>query len=94
MKRMIDLSELFASDRLTQARLADDTGVILDLETLQAFSLNATGMFLVDAIGRGATTREHLVDRLVEAFDVDAGTAAADVERFVQQLVVHLTETR
>jgi hypothetical protein len=94
MSRLIDLSELFASDRLTRTRLADDTGVILDVDTLRAFSLNETGMFLVEAMGEGATTRQQLVDRLVEAFDVDPGTAAADVEQFVEQLAAHLIETR
>lgn len=94
MKRVIDLSSLFASDQLTQTRLADETGVILDVDSLQAYSLNATGMFLVEAMRAGATTREHLVQSLVERYDVDRATASDDVDRFVDQLVAHLLEAR
>ena len=94
MKRLIDLSTLLASDRLTQTRLADESGVILDVESLQAYSLNATGMALVEAIRAGATTREQLVDGLVEQFDVDPATACDDVDRFVDQLVAHLLAKR
>ena len=94
MSRLVDLSELLASEDLTQTKLADETGVILDVDSLQVFSLNEAGMFLVEAMREGATTREELVARMVVNFEVDEATAAADLDAFVAELVKHLIETR
>jgi hypothetical protein len=94
MSRLVDLSELLASEDLTQTKLADETGVILDVDSLQVFSLNETGMFLVEAMREGATTREELVARMVVSFEVDEATAMADLDAFVAELVKHLIETR
>ncbi len=94
MSRLVDLSELLSSDELTQTKLADETGVILDVDSLQVFSLNETGMFLVEAMREGATTREELVTRMVANFEVDEATAIADLEAFIAELVKHLIETR
>jgi hypothetical protein len=90
----VDLSRLLSSEELTQTRLADATGVILDVDTLQVFSLNETAMFLVEAMRGGATTREALVARLVEEFEVDETTAGADIDAFIAELVRHLVERR
>jgi hypothetical protein len=94
MSRLVDLSELLSSDVLTQTKLADETGVILDVDSLQVFSLNETGMFLVEAMRDGAVTREELVARMVESFEVDEETAGADLDAFVGELVKYLIETR
>jgi hypothetical protein len=94
MSRLVDLSELLASEDLTQTKLADETGVILDVDSLQVFSLNETGMFLVEAMREGATTREELMARMVANFEVDEATAMADLEAFIAELVKHLIETR
>jgi hypothetical protein len=94
MSRLVDLSKLLSSDELTQTKLADETGVILDVDSLQVFSLNETGMFLVEAMREGAVTREELVARMVESFEVDEETAGADLDSFVSELVKYLIETR
>lgn len=94
MTQLFDLSQLLASDEFTQTKLADDSGVILDVDSLQVFTLNETGMFLVEALRDGETTRDGLVARLVEAFEVDEATAAADVGEFVADLARHLIENR
>lgn len=90
-----DLAALLASDEeLTQQKLADDTGVILDVESLKVFSLNETGMFLVECLGQGVVTEEALVERLVAEFEVDRETAAEDVRTFVAELGRYLIERR
>jgi hypothetical protein len=94
VSRLVDLSKLLSSDELTQTKLADSTGVILDVDTLQVFALNETGMFLVEAMRQGATTRDQLVARLVEEFEVDDAVAGRDLDAFVAELVRHLIERR
>ena len=94
MSRIADLSELLGSDQLTQSKLADETGVILDLDSLQVLTLNETGMFLVEELGAGARSRDELIARLVAEFEVDEETAADDVDAFVEQLAHELLERR
>jgi hypothetical protein len=90
-----ELSRLLASDEeLTQQKLADDTGVILDVDSLRVLSLNETGMFLVECLQQGVVTEEALVERLVDEFEVDSETAAADVRAFVAELGRYLIERR
>ncbi len=86
MSNLIELSRLLASEEFTQTKLADETGVILDVDSLQVFTLNETGMFLVEVLRDGVTTREGLVERMIEDFEVDEGTAGADVDAFVGEL--------
>jgi hypothetical protein len=94
LSRLVDLSQLLSSDQLSQTKLADETGVILDVDSLQVFSLNETAMFLVEELQAGATSRERLVERLLQDFAVDEATAAADVDHFVAELVKHLLDRR
>jgi hypothetical protein len=91
---LTDLSELLASDEFTQTKLADETGVILDVDSLQVFTLNETGMFLVEALREGETTRDGLVAKMVDEFEVDEGTAAEDVDAFTAELAEWLIEKR
>lgn len=56
--------------------------VVLDLESSNYLSLNATGSMLWRMLDPGAT-REDLATRLTECFGVDPDTAARDVEAFV-----------
>ena len=81
-----ELARMLATDELTTTKLVDGTGVILDVDSLKVFTLNETGMFLVEAMGEGAADRGGLVERLVAEFEVDEATAAADVEAFVGEL--------
>ena len=41
------------------------------MDSLQVFTLNETGMFLVEVLRDGVATREGLVARMVEDFEVD-----------------------
>ena len=86
MDDLRQLADLLTSGRITCTPLADETGVLLDLESLRVYTLNATGMFLVDALRRGATDVEALKGQLVAGFEVDDATARADVAEFVKAL--------
>jgi hypothetical protein len=85
------LAAMLAGDQLTTTKLVDGTGVILDVDSMQVFTLNETGMFLVEQMRDGATEGRSLVEKLVEAFDVEDGLAAADVDTFVGDLAGFLT---
>jgi hypothetical protein len=80
------LAEFIRSDRITRTTLADQTGVLLDVEGLHVFSLNETGMFLVEAMCDGAADEGELVRRLVAEFEVDEATAKDDVATFLADL--------
>jgi len=94
MRRSVDLSRLLSSDAVSQTRLADHSGVILDIDSLQVFSVNDTGMCLVEALRDGIDDHQGLVRRVVEEFEVDPGTAAADVDLFVEELAHYLVDRR
>ncbi len=94
MRRAVDLSRLLSSDAVSQTRLADHSGVILDLDSLQVFSVNDTGMCLVEALRDGVEDHDGLVRRIVEEFEVDAEVAASDVDAFVEELARHLVDRR
>lgn len=85
------LSQLMRSDKVTQTKLADETGVILHLDSLQVLTLNETGMFLVERIGEGLSTADQLIAALTDDFEVDEATARADVDAFVDELDAMLT---
>ena len=88
------LAAMLADDELTTTKLVDGTGVILDVDSLQVFTLNETGMFLVEAMGEGVADREGLVARLVESFEVENDVAGEDVDAFVADLATFLLEQR
>jgi hypothetical protein len=94
MRRAVDLSRLLSSDAIRQTRLADHSGVILDVDSLQVFSLNDTGMCLVEALRDGVDDHDGLVEKLVAKFEVDEATAAADVNAFVEELARYLVDRR
>ena len=94
MRRAVDLSRLLSSEAVSQTRLADHSGVILDIDSLQVFSVNDTGMCLVEALGDGVDDHEGLVQRIVEQFEVDREKAASDVDAFVDELARYLVDRR
>ena len=89
-----ELARMLATDELTTTKLVDGTGVILDVDSLQVFTLNETGMFLVEALGEGVADREGLVARLVESFEVEDEVAGEDVDAFIGDLGTFLVEKR
>jgi len=89
-----ELAAMLATDELTTTKLVDGTGVILDVDSLQVFTLNETGMFLVEAMGEGVDDRDGLVARMVENFEVEDDEAGRDVDAFVGDLAKFLLEKR
>lgn len=94
MRRTVDLARLLSSEGVSQTRLADHSGVILDVDSLRVFSVNDTGMSLVEALRDGVDDHAGLVRRLVVEFEVDEATAAADVDAFVEELAHYLVDRR
>jgi hypothetical protein len=80
------LAEMFSRQRLTNTRLSDDSGVLVDTSTLQLLAVNETGQALVDALKGGARSTGELVARLVDEFEVDEAKAEKDVASFVEEL--------
>ena len=83
---MSDLAEFLRSERVTRTPLSDGSGVLLDVQGLAVYSLNETGMFLVEALCEGSEDVDTLAARLVESFEVDEATARADIEEFIGDL--------
>ena len=95
MSRIEELSRLLASEEeFTQQKLSDQTGVILDVDSLQVFSLNPTGQFLVDCLRQCVATERDLVESLVAEFDVGEDVARTDVEAFLGELEACLIDGR
>ena len=94
MEHIEELARMLATDELTTTKLVDGTGVILDVDTLQVFTLNETGMFLVEALSEGAADREGLIDRLLETFEIEEDIAGEDVDLFIADLGKFLVEKR
>lgn len=87
------LGESLRRETLTATKLVDDTGVLLDVDSLQVFSLNETGMFVVEEVGRGVTERERLVERIVAVFEVNEEMARQDLDVFCNDLSSMLEPT-
>ncbi|HVN76623.1 MAG TPA: PqqD family protein [Thermoanaerobaculaceae bacterium] len=86
MTDLAEIAEFLRSERVTRTALSDGSGVVLDVKGLAVYSLNETGMFLVNALCEGAADADALVARLVVEFEVDEATARADVATFTEQL--------
>lgn len=84
------LAARLRSQELTVTKLVDGSGVILDVNGLKVYSLNETGMFLVEQLQRGATDAGELVRALVEHFEVEPETASADLQSFLDELLRRL----
>lgn len=59
--------------------------VALDTGTSVYLGANASGALLWQRLENGATT-EEMVEELASRYNLDAATAAADVERFMAEL--------
>jgi hypothetical protein len=69
-------------------REIEDEVIAVDVQTSTYLSANSSGMLLWRELARG-TTRAALVDRLVEVYGIEGERAAADVDRFLEDLVSH-----
>jgi hypothetical protein len=88
----VELSRLLACEAIRVARLSDTSGVVLDEAGLKVFAVNASGMCVLESLQSGVVGRGELVEKLMEAFDVDRATAEADVDLFVQTAVRDLVQ--
>ncbi len=93
-RRAVDLSRLLSSKAISQTRLADHSGVILDIDAFEVFSINESGVYLVEALRDGVDDHRGLVEHLMEVFEVDEETAARDVDAFVEELAHYLVDRR
>jgi Coenzyme PQQ synthesis protein D (PqqD) len=59
--------------------------VALDLRESRYLAVNRTGQVLWSALAEG-TSRDLLIKRLAEAFGIEQGRAAADVDAFTTEL--------
>lgn len=69
-------------------REIDDETVVLALDTSAYLGLNRTATALWPEIADG-TTREALISRLLDEFDVDRDRAVADVDAFISTCRTH-----
>jgi Coenzyme PQQ synthesis protein D (PqqD) len=74
-----------AQNPLAAWRVYEGEAVIVSPETSMLHTLNAVGTFIWEAAD-GRTALDAIVDRLVEAFEVDHATAARDAETFIDEL--------
>lgn len=80
------IAERLATGELTITRLVDGSGVILDVDGLAVFSVNETGMFLVERLKEGVTDPDELSRMVAADFEVEPEQAADDVEAFLTEL--------
>jgi Coenzyme PQQ synthesis protein D (PqqD) len=59
--------------------------VVLDLRESRYLAINRTGQALWADLVEG-TTHDELIERLVEAFDIEPARAATDVDAFTTEL--------
>jgi hypothetical protein len=79
------MSELKLRAEGLKWRQMEEEVVALDVDSSTYVSANASGTVLWEALAEG-TTRDALVDRLVEKFGIDRDQAGADVDEFVADL--------
>jgi hypothetical protein len=66
-------------------REVDDEIVVLEGRSSRYLSVNDSGVVLWRLLARGAT-RDELIGALVDAYGIDASSAAADTDRFVGEM--------
>jgi hypothetical protein len=66
-------------------REIEDEVIAVDVKTSTYLSANGSGMLLWQELAKG-TTKETLVDRLVEAYGIGRERAEADVDGFLEEL--------
>ncbi len=75
-------------DRLHQLAISD-TGFIFDPQTGQSFTVNPTGLFVLDGFKKGQTT-QTISSNLADECAVPIELAQSSVEAFIMQLERYL----
>ena len=77
-------------DSISIRHIADEYIMIVgsgsSLDYTQAVSLNDTAAYLLESVGQEPFEAEDWVELLMERYDGDAETAAADVARLITEL--------
>jgi Coenzyme PQQ synthesis protein D (PqqD) len=79
------MGELKLREGATEWREVEGQVLVLDLEDSDYLIVNRTGAAVWPALVAG-TTREKLIELLTSTFDVDAGSAAANLDEFLSTL--------
>jgi hypothetical protein len=86
MNKYAELARSLRSGDLEPTELADGTGVVLHLRGGEVYSLNETGMFIVDRLTRGEDDPDQLAAAMARHFEIDLDTARRDLDLFVDDL--------
>jgi Coenzyme PQQ synthesis protein D (PqqD) len=79
------MGELRLREGVTEWRETEGQVLVLDLEASDYLVVNRTGAAIWPALVAG-TTREELIKLLTRTFEVDAESAAADLDEFLSTL--------
>jgi Coenzyme PQQ synthesis protein D (PqqD) len=79
------MGELRLREGVTEWREAEGQLLVLDLEASDYLVVNRTGAAVWPALVAG-TTRGELIELLTSTFDVDAESAAANLDEFLSTL--------
>ena len=86
----MDISQIarrLRTKKYVVTRLQDESGVLLNSDDLLVFTLNDTGLFLLEAIEEGrASSEAALVELLTREFEVTESQARQDIRDFIGDL--------
>jgi hypothetical protein len=79
------MSELRLRSESLEWREIEDEVIAIDTRTSSYLSANGSGLVIWRELAEG-TTRELLIERIVETFGIETDRAAADVDHFLSDL--------
>jgi len=82
-----ELKHQLEQDRLSLTLMDDGSGVLLDARKEALFSLNPSGLFVIQQVAAGVDRLDTLADAMVERFRIDAEQARRDAEAFIRALL-------
>ena len=80
------IMEKLTGDAYPLTKLADGTGILLDLSGMQVLSLNVSATYVVEAIRQGERSMEGLARLVARAFEVPEDAARLDIEMLLSTL--------
>jgi hypothetical protein len=82
-----ELKNQLEQDRLSLTLMDDGSGVLLDARKEALFSLNPTGLFVVQQIEAGVDEIDVLARAMAERFRIDPEQARRDASDFIRALL-------